>query len=156
MKFSHEKSSPSWHPYRYQVALPKEGIREGAQVTDSTVMRSKQIFFTLSPDGLTQFSLDHTVFIDLKRWLVYEKVKKTNFLPRWVRDAGIYQQMVDIGTFARFQFKVKDNSDCSQISAVEVLPVLAEGSEQTQVPECEASDPREAFHQLCGPSEDLL
>ena len=39
-----------------------------AQVTDSTVMRSKQIFFTLSPDGLTQFSLDHTVFIDLKRW----------------------------------------------------------------------------------------
>ena len=40
------------------------------QVTDSTVMRSKQIFFTLSPDGLTQFSLDHTVFIDLKRWLL--------------------------------------------------------------------------------------
>ena len=75
MKFSHEKSSPSWHPYRYQVALPKEGINTGVQVTDSTVMRSKQIFFTLSPDGLTQFSLDHTVFIDLKRWLVYEKVK---------------------------------------------------------------------------------
>ena len=38
------------------------------QVTDSTVMRSKQIFFTLSPDGLTQFSLDSTVFIDLQRW----------------------------------------------------------------------------------------
>ena len=30
---------------------------------------------------------------------------KTNFWPRWVRDAGIYQQMVDIGTFARSQFK---------------------------------------------------
>ena len=37
-------------------------------MTDSTVMRSKQIFFTLSPDGLTQFSLDSTVFIDLHRW----------------------------------------------------------------------------------------
>ena len=23
MKFSHEKSSPSWHPYRYQVAVSK-------------------------------------------------------------------------------------------------------------------------------------
>ena len=81
MKFSHEKSSPSWHPYRYQVALPKEGINTGVQVTDSTVMRSKQIFFTLSPDGLTQFSLDHTVFIDLKRlFMVYEKVKIKNQL----------------------------------------------------------------------------
>ena len=37
-------------------------------MTDSTVMRSKQVFFTLSPDGLTQFSLDSTLFIDLKRW----------------------------------------------------------------------------------------
>ena len=50
-------------------------------MTDSTVMRSKQIFFTLSPDGLTQFSLDHTVFIDLKRlFMVYEKVKIKNQL----------------------------------------------------------------------------
>ena len=54
MKFSEDKASPSWQPYKYQV-------------TDSTVMRSKQIFFTLSPDGLTQFSLDSTVFIDLTR-----------------------------------------------------------------------------------------
>ena len=37
-------------------------------MTDSAVMRSKQVFFTLSPDGLTQFSLDSTLFIDLKRW----------------------------------------------------------------------------------------
>ena len=105
MKFSHEKSSPSWHPYRYQVSLPKECTKTDVKVTDSTVMRSKQIFFTLSPDGLTQFSLDHTVFIDLKRWLLNENVKEIELLPRWVRDAGIYQQMVDIGTFARFQFK---------------------------------------------------
>ena len=60
MKFGCDKSSPAWHPYRYQV-------------TDSSVMRSKQIFFTLSPDGLTQFSLDSTVFIDLNR-LVQEVV----------------------------------------------------------------------------------
>ena len=80
MKFSHEKSSPSWHPYRYQVSLPKACTKteviDIVKVTDSTVMRSKQIFFTLSPDGLTQFSLDHTVFIDLKRWLLYENVKE--------------------------------------------------------------------------------
>ena len=82
MKFSHEKSSPSWHPYRYQVALTKEGIETGVQVTDSTVMRSKQIFFTLSPDGLTQFSLDHTVFIDLKRWLQNENVKESLLLTK--------------------------------------------------------------------------
>ena len=54
MKYDEEKSSPSWHPYRYQV-------------TDSSVMKSKQIFFTLSPDGLTQFALDNTTFIDLNR-----------------------------------------------------------------------------------------
>ena len=54
MKYDEEKSSPSWHPYRYQV-------------TDSSVMKSKQIFFTLSPDGLTQFALDNTTFIDLSR-----------------------------------------------------------------------------------------
>ena len=54
MKYDQDKSTPTWHPYRYQV-------------TDSTVMRSKQIFFTLSPDGLTQFSLDSTVFCDLTR-----------------------------------------------------------------------------------------
>ena len=156
MKFSHEKSSPSWHPYRYQVSLPKECTKTDVKVTDSTVMRSKQIFFTLSPDGLTQFSLDHTVFIDLKRWLLYENVKEIELLPRWVRDAGIYQQMVDIGTFARFQFKEKDFRYFPQVSSVEVLSVLAEGPKQTQVPECEASDPRETFHQLCRPSEDLL
>ena len=54
MKYDEEKSSPTWHPYRYQV-------------TDSSVMKSKQIFFTLSPDGLTQFALDNTTFIDLNR-----------------------------------------------------------------------------------------
>ena len=54
MKYDEEKSSPSWHPYRYQV-------------TDSSVMKSKQIFFTLSPDGLTQFALDNTTFLDLNR-----------------------------------------------------------------------------------------
>ena len=55
MKYDEERSSPGWHPYKYQV-------------TDSAVMRSKQTFFTLSPDGLTQFSLDSTSFIDLDRW----------------------------------------------------------------------------------------
>ena len=54
MKYDEEKSSPCWHPYRYQV-------------TDSSVIKSRQIFFTLSPDGLTQFCLDNTTFIDLHR-----------------------------------------------------------------------------------------
>ena len=39
---------------------------------------------------------------------------------------------------------------------MEVLPLLAESSEQTQVPKREASDPGEAFHQLPRPEEDLL
>ena len=79
--------------------FPKEGIKTGVQVTDSTVMRSKQIFFTLSPDGLTQFSLDHTVFIDLKRWLLKENVKETIFyeggyemqgsISRWLTSARL-------------------------------------------------------------------
>ena len=54
MKYDEEKSSPCWHPYRYEV-------------TDSSVIKSRQIFFTLSPDGLTQFALDNTTFIDLNR-----------------------------------------------------------------------------------------
>ena len=54
MKYDEERSSPGWHPYKYQV-------------TDSAVMRSKQTFFTLSPDGLTQLALDNTTFIDLNR-----------------------------------------------------------------------------------------
>ena len=83
MKFSHEKSSPSWHPYRYQVPPSQLECHQAShQVTDSSVMRSKQIFFTLSPDGLTQFSLDHTVFIDLKRWLQNENVKESLLLTK--------------------------------------------------------------------------
>ena len=65
--------------------------------------------------------------------------------------------MVDIGTFARFQFMEKDfRYFFPQVSSVEVLSVLAEGPKQTQVPEREASDPREAFHQLRRPAQDLL
>ena len=43
------------------------GLLYRYQVTDSGVMKTKQIFFTLSPDGLTQFALDNTTFIDLNR-----------------------------------------------------------------------------------------
>ena len=46
-------------------------------------MRSKQTFFTLSPDGLTQFSLDSTSFIDLDRLMVklfaFKMMTKTIF-----------------------------------------------------------------------------
>ena len=69
MKYDEEKSSPSWHPYRYQV-------------TDSSVMKSKQIFFTLSPDGLTQFALDNTTFIDLNRSDNYLSLPPLNILPK--------------------------------------------------------------------------
>ena len=58
------------------------------QVTDSSVMRSKQIFFTLSPDGLTQFSLDSTGFIDLARWL---------------KEAALHEKISKIRTFEKFR-----------------------------------------------------
>ena len=58
------------------------------QVSDSSVMRSKQIFFTLSPDGLTQFSLDSTCFIDLERWL---------------KEAALHEKISKIRTFEKFR-----------------------------------------------------
>ena len=57
-------------------------------MTDSSVMRSKQIFFTLSPDGLTQFSLDSTSFIDHERW---------------VKEANLHDKISKIRTFDKFR-----------------------------------------------------
>ena len=157
MKFSHEKSSPSWHPYRYQVAFAKGGHQHrcpgdrqhGDEVQADLLHPQPRRSHPIQPGPHCVHWPEEVAGL----W----KGQNSICWRRWVRDAGIYQQMVDIGTFARFQFKAKDNSyRGSQVSAVEVLPVLAEGSKQTQVPECEASDPRETFHQLCRPSEDLL
>ena len=93
MKYDEEKSSPSWHPYRYQV-------------TDSSVMKSKQIFFTLSPDGLTQFALDNTTFIDLNRSdnsLSLSLSHLSIFSPRWIKDAELHEKIAKIQTFAKFR-----------------------------------------------------
>ena len=39
------------------------------QVVSSSVMKTKTTFFTLSPDGLTQFSTDATLFISVERYV---------------------------------------------------------------------------------------
>ena len=91
MKYDEEKSSPSWHPYRYQV-------------TDSSVMKSKQIFFTLSPDGLTQFALDNTTFIDLSRSDTTHFLSHSHYSPpRWIKDAELHEKIAKIQTFAKFR-----------------------------------------------------
>ena len=94
MKYDEEKSSPTWHPYRYQV-------------TDSSVMKSKQIFFTLSPDGLTQFALDNTTFIDLNRSDNSHLSPLTSHLSklslRWIKDAELHEKIAKITTFAKFR-----------------------------------------------------
>ena len=59
-----------------------------SKVTDSSIMRTKQTFFTLSPDGLTQFGLDNTFFIDIQRWL---------------KEAILHDHISKIRTFDKFR-----------------------------------------------------
>ncbi len=42
------------------------------QVVSSSVMKTKTTFFTLSPDGLTQFSTDATLFISVERYGIHK------------------------------------------------------------------------------------